>query len=71
MLGRIASLLTVCSKAFSDSPPNSQDIGPKNILERLVCCGIILSAGLCWAYILGEARGTEPYTLHRSAKPYN
>ncbi|CAE7576240.1 Kcnh2, partial [Symbiodinium sp. CCMP2456] len=33
------------------------DIGPKNILERLVCCGIILSAGLCWAYILGEVCG--------------
>ncbi|CAE7168663.1 unnamed protein product, partial [Symbiodinium pilosum] len=30
------------------------DIGPKNVLERLVSIGIILSAGLCWAYILGE-----------------
>ncbi|CAE7337627.1 Kcnh2 [Symbiodinium necroappetens] len=33
------------------------DIGPKNILERLVCCGIVLSAGLCWAYVLGEVCG--------------
>ena len=33
------------------------DIGPKNILERLVCCGIVLAAGLCWAYILGEVCG--------------
>ena len=22
-----------------------------------MCCGIVLSAGLCWAYILGEVCG--------------
>eukprot|EP00931_Biecheleriopsis_adriatica_P007435 TRINITY_DN108714_c0_g1_i1.p1 TRINITY_DN108714_c0_g1~~TRINITY_DN108714_c0_g1_i1.p1 ORF type:complete len:714 (-),score=104.88 TRINITY_DN108714_c0_g1_i1:76-2217(-) len=33
------------------------DIGPKNLLERLVCIMIILVAGLCWAYILGEVCG--------------
>eukprot|EP00439_Symbiodinium_sp_Y106_P085671 s509_g29.t1 len=26
----------------------------KNIMERMVCIGIVLIAGLCWAYILGE-----------------
>lgn len=30
------------------------DIGPQNILERGVCSGIILVAGLAWAYIIGE-----------------
>ena len=28
----------------------------RNIMERMVCIGIVLIAGLCWAYILGEAR---------------
>jgi len=30
------------------------DIGPKNLFERSVCTVIILAAGLCWAYVLGE-----------------
>lgn len=30
------------------------DIGPKNILERVACTLIVLTAGLCWAYVLGE-----------------
>ncbi|CAE7222344.1 unc-103 [Symbiodinium necroappetens] len=30
------------------------DIGPQNIMERMVCIAIVLIAGLCWAYILGE-----------------
>ncbi|CAE7362377.1 Kcnh6 [Symbiodinium pilosum] len=30
------------------------DIGPKNIVERGFCIAIVLIAGLCWAYILGE-----------------
>jgi len=30
------------------------DIFPRNILERVVCTIIILTAGLCWAYVLGE-----------------
>ncbi|CAJ1373961.1 unnamed protein product [Effrenium voratum] len=30
------------------------DIGPKNIAERIVCTLIVLTAGLCWAYVLGE-----------------
>ncbi|CAE7393743.1 KCNH6 [Symbiodinium sp. CCMP2456] len=30
------------------------DIGPANILERFVCCVVILSAGLAWAYVIGE-----------------
>mmetsp|Transcript_56488 Transcript_56488/g.131976 ORF Transcript_56488/g.131976 Transcript_56488/m.131976 type:complete len:359 (+) Transcript_56488:1-1077(+) len=30
------------------------DINPKNILERTTCTIIILTAGLCWAYVLGE-----------------
>lgn len=30
------------------------DIGPKNIIERCVCTLIVLTAGLCWAYVLGE-----------------
>mmetsp|Transcript_18976 Transcript_18976/g.44220 ORF Transcript_18976/g.44220 Transcript_18976/m.44220 type:complete len:428 (-) Transcript_18976:6-1289(-) len=30
------------------------DIGPKNIFERVVCTWMVLVAGLCWAYILGE-----------------
>lgn len=33
------------------------DIGPKNLLERVVCTLIILISGLCWAYILGEVCG--------------
>lgn len=30
------------------------DIFPRNIIERVVCTMIILTAGLCWAYVLGE-----------------
>ncbi|CAJ1349613.1 unnamed protein product [Effrenium voratum] len=30
------------------------DIGPKNLFERVACTVIVLIAGLCWAYILGE-----------------
>jgi len=30
------------------------DLGPQNILERIVCTIIVLVAGLCWAQILGE-----------------
>ncbi|CAK9117591.1 unnamed protein product [Durusdinium trenchii] len=30
------------------------DIFPRNIVERVVCTMIILTAGLCWAYVLGE-----------------
>ncbi|CAK9037912.1 Potassium voltage-gated channel subfamily H member 1 (Ether-a-go-go potassium channel 1) (EAG channel 1) (EAG1) (r-eag) (Voltage-gated potassium channel subunit Kv10.1) [Durusdinium trenchii] len=30
------------------------DLGPKNILERVVCTAIVLVAGLCWAQILGD-----------------
>eukprot|EP00434_Breviolum_minutum_P012411 symbB.v1.2.010932.t1/scaffold722.1/size169129/9 len=30
------------------------DIGPQNIFERVTCTIIVLVAGLCWAYILGE-----------------
>lgn len=30
------------------------DIGPQNIFERITCTVIVLVAGLCWAYILGE-----------------
>ncbi|CAK8993198.1 unnamed protein product [Durusdinium trenchii] len=30
------------------------DIGPQNIFERVTCTVIVLVAGLCWAYILGE-----------------
>lgn len=30
------------------------DIGPKNIAERVMCTLIVLTAGLCWAYVLGE-----------------
>jgi len=33
------------------------DIGPKNLLERVICIAIILLSGLCWAYILGEVCG--------------
>ena len=29
------------------------DLGPKNIEERTVCTIMILTAGLCWAYVLG------------------
>ena len=29
------------------------DLGPKNITERTVCTMMILTAGLCWAYVLG------------------
>jgi len=27
---------------------------PRNILERVACTLIVLTAGLCWAYVLGE-----------------
>ncbi|CAE7225904.1 Kcnh5, partial [Symbiodinium sp. KB8] len=30
------------------------DLGPQNLLERIVCTIIVLVAGLCWAQILGE-----------------
>ena len=30
------------------------DIGPANLMERVVCTAIILSAGLVWAYVIGE-----------------
>ncbi|CAE7194742.1 KCNH6, partial [Symbiodinium microadriaticum] len=30
------------------------DIVPQNVLERGVCCGILLTAGLSWTYIIGE-----------------
>jgi len=30
------------------------DLGPKNILERIVCTGMVLTAGVAWAYILGQ-----------------
>lgn len=30
------------------------DLGPKNILERAFCTGMVLTAGICWAYILGQ-----------------
>jgi len=33
------------------------DLGPKNIEERTVCTIMILTAGLCWAYVLGEVCG--------------
>eukprot|EP00930_Biecheleria_cincta_P038413 TRINITY_DN26394_c0_g1_i1.p1 TRINITY_DN26394_c0_g1~~TRINITY_DN26394_c0_g1_i1.p1 ORF type:complete len:726 (+),score=111.81 TRINITY_DN26394_c0_g1_i1:125-2179(+) len=33
------------------------DIGPQNLVERVVCTLIILLSGLCWAYILGEVCG--------------
>lgn len=33
------------------------DLGPKNITERTVCTMMILTAGLCWAYVLGEVCG--------------
>ncbi|CAJ1457076.1 unnamed protein product [Effrenium voratum] len=33
------------------------DLGPKNVLERVVCTMMILTAGLCWAYVLGEVCG--------------
>ena len=29
------------------------DLGPKNMTERTVCTMMILTAGLCWAYVLG------------------
>ena len=29
------------------------DVGPKNVMERTVCTMMILTAGLCWAYVLG------------------
>ena len=33
------------------------DLGPKNVVERTVCTMMILTAGLCWAYVLGEVCG--------------
>ena len=30
------------------------DLGPKNIVERLICIFMVMSSGLCWAYVLGE-----------------
>ena len=30
------------------------DLGPKNVVERTVCTMMILTAGLCWAYVLGD-----------------
>lgn len=33
------------------------DIGPQNILERFVCIFLIVTAGVSWAYVLGEACG--------------
>lgn len=33
------------------------DLGPKNMTERTVCTMMILTAGLCWAYVLGEVCG--------------
>eukprot|EP00913_Durusdinium_trenchii_P010704 g10043.t1 len=33
------------------------DVGPKNVMERTVCTMMILTAGLCWAYVLGEVCG--------------
>ena len=35
------------------------DLGPKNMLERTVCTMMILTAGLCWAYVLGGALETN------------
>ena len=34
---------------------------PRNIMERMVCIAIVLIAGLCWAYILGEARVSKMF----------
>ena len=54
------------------------DLGPKNIEERTVCTMMILTAGLCWAYVLGDLTwklevmfiifhpSTVPYTLGQS-----
>mmetsp|Transcript_59245 Transcript_59245/g.138741 ORF Transcript_59245/g.138741 Transcript_59245/m.138741 type:complete len:725 (-) Transcript_59245:91-2265(-) len=30
------------------------DISPKNIVERMMCSGLVLAAGLSWAYVIGE-----------------
>ena len=30
------------------------DLGPKNIVERMICTFMVMSSGLCWAYVLGE-----------------
>ena len=30
------------------------DISPKNIVERMICSGLVLTAGLSWAYVIGE-----------------
>lgn len=30
------------------------DIGPANALERIVCTVLVMTAGLCWACVLGE-----------------
>lgn len=34
--------------------PHWTTIQPRNIFERITCTVIVLVAGLCWAYILGE-----------------
>lgn len=36
------------------------DLGPKNALERSVCTMMILTAGLCWAYVLGNSASKSP-----------
>merc|ERR1719183_1524542 len=33
------------------------DIGPKNIIERVVCIVMIFACGIAWAYVLGQVCG--------------
>jgi len=34
------------------------DMGPKNVVERIVCTGMIFISGISWAYVLGQVCGT-------------
>ena len=33
------------------------DIGPQNILERIICTFMVMSAGVSWACVLGQVCG--------------
>ena len=50
------------------------DIGPRNLLERICCSALVLAAGLCWAYVIGEVprkqSSASPSTPTRMQKSY-
>merc|ERR1719399_2779518 len=49
-----ASLYFVC---YTVTTVGYGDIGPVNIVERVVCIIIIVTAGVSWSYVLGEVCG--------------